>query len=408
MTDPRDPASLLGLPSSMSGDGRGRPAREMTDQAVLDAIFRDGPTTRPAIARATGLSKPTVSETVRRLWEASLITEQGQRRGRAGRVPTLFGIDPSVGFVIGIDVGGSNVRLGCADINGNTIAEEREETHVGAERLPSQLLDLVRRLLREAGVPASELLSFGISTPGVVDPGTGRLRLAYNLGVDDDLDIAAPLEAAFGITARVENNVNLAAIGERWRGLAHDRRTFAVVAIGAGVGMGLVYDDMLLQGTQGTAGEIGYMPFGADPLDPVHRRRGSLEDEAGGAALLDAARNHPGWALPPPSSVAEIFRAADGGDAAATDVVVDEGRKVAYAVASISAVIDPGLVILGGGIGSNPMLRDTADRFVKELLPLPPTLETSSLGDAAALHGATAVALHGAREALAVRGKRGA
>lgn len=389
-----------GVPHIAAGDARAHPLREVSDQSVLEAIFREGPTTRPAIARTTGLSKPTVSEAVRRLADAGLITQEGERRGRPGRVPTLFGIHPSVGYVIGIDVGGSNVRVACADIFGNVVSEAREETELGARRLPSQLLRLVRQLLDAAGVQASALLSFGISTPGVVDPVTQHLRLAYNLGVDDELDLAGPLQREYGVATRVENNVNLAAVGERWRGLAHDKLTFAFVSVGAGIGMGLVYDDKLIRGTRGAAGEIGYLPLATEPLHSTHRRRGGLEDEAGGSALLETAQAHPQWGDTQPQSVAEVFRAAAAGDQAAAEVVAREGRLVALAVTSLCAVIDPGLVILGGGIGANPLLRDIAREVTGDMLPFPPRIETSGLGDAAALYGATAVALRAAREEL--------
>lgn len=387
----------------MGGERRSRPLPEVTDQSVLEAIFRDGPTTRPAISRATGLSKPTVSEAVRRLLDAGLVSEVGEQRGRPGRVPIVYGIHPSVGYVLGVDVGGLNVRFACADIYGEVVAEHREETELGEDRLPPQLLRTSRRLLAEAGVPGSSLLAVGISTPGVVDPASGRLKLAYNLGVDRDLDLAGPLAQAFGVEIRVENNVNLAAIGERWHGLARDEHTFVFIAVGAGVGMGVVYEDELIQGAHGAAGEIGYLPLTPDPLHPSHRRRGGLEDEAGGSALLDAARNTPGWRDPPPRSVEEIFRRAQHGDPVAGDLVASEGRRLGLAVASVCTVLDPALVVLGGGIGANPALRDIARETVGELFPFPPRIETSVLGDAAALHGATVVALRAARETLATR-----
>jgi predicted NBD/HSP70 family sugar kinase len=198
----------------------------------------------------------------------------------------------------------------------------------------------------------------------------------------------------------VENNVNLAAIGERWAGVARGVSSFVFVAIGAGVGMGIVIDDELVRGAHGAAGEIAYVPSRTDPFDERHRLHGGLEDEIGAEGILAAyaqavaSDGAPGAGV---SSAQEVFELAGRGDERAAAVVQGVARRLGIAIATVCAVIDPELVVLGGGIGSNAALVGPVRAAVAALLPLASRIETSRLGDRAALYGAVAVALRRAR-----------
>jgi predicted NBD/HSP70 family sugar kinase len=227
--------------------------------------------------------------------------------------------------------------------------------------------------------------------------------LAYNVSPDGGLDPLAALRARFDVPVRIENNVNLAALGESWEGLARNVPTFAFVSIGAGVGMGLVVDGELVRGAHGGAGEIGYLPSGRDPYDERHRLHGGLEDEIGAAGILASLRERSGREL---ESVHEVFTLARDGDDAARAVVKDVARRLGVAIASVIAVIDPQLIVLGGGIGSNPALLGPVRSTVAELVPLTARIEISRLGDQAALHGAVAVALREAHALLFTRATR--
>lgn len=389
--------------TSVSRRSETQATRGLREQRVLEAIAAAGSTTRPAIAKATGLSKPTVSEAVRRLLATGLIVENGDVRGNTGRIPTAYAIHSSAGSVVAVDVGGSSVRVACADLYGETRAEVRAKTRTGEEGLSSQLVELVRRALRKANVAESSLLAIGVSAPGVVDPQTQCISLAPQIHVRNGFDLTQDLRTAFATRVHVENNVNMAAIGEKWRGVAKDVEAFAFVAIGAGVGMGLIHDDRLWQGSHGAAGEISFLPLADEPLDPRHRERGGLQDQVGEESLIAAARKIHDWRDGEPTNVAEIFRRADAGDAAAQALVHTIGDRLGLAVASICAVVDPGLIVLGGGIGTNPQVQAMVHRVVETLIPFPPHIAETKLGDAVSLHGAMSVALAMAREFLAAK-----
>jgi predicted NBD/HSP70 family sugar kinase/biotin operon repressor len=372
--------------------------RELNEQAVLEAIFREGPITRPELASRTSLSRPAISAVVNRLEQAGLVRASGARDGRRGRKPMAYVVSNRAGFVVGVDIGGANVRVGAANIFGELICDERESTAKDSPRSTSQQITaMVRRVVDDASVKHERPLAIGVSTPGVVDQDSRRVTsLAYNLSPGGDFDPLSAIGDRFGVPVLVENNVNLAAVGERWAGVARGVPTFAFISIGAGVGMGVIIDDELVRGAHGAAGEIAYLPSGVNPFDERHRVHGGLEDEIGAAAILDALRGT-GDGDPPASSAEEVFELALAGNEGARSVVDRVAQRIGVAIATVCAVIDPALVVLGGGIGSNPALAAPVRATVAALLPVAVRIETSRLGENAALYGAIAIALRRAR-----------
>lgn len=398
---------------SAASDRKPNLLRELSEQEVLDAIFHAGPISRPQIAERTGLSKATVGAAVERLQRAGIIQTAGPLHGRPGRSPLAYEVRGNAGFVLGIDIGGNNIRAGTADIFGATIADEQDPTsRDGARAVSAQVMEIAGRVVDRARASHERLLSAAVSTPGIVDQVSHRVTgLAYNISPDGGLDPLAALRGRFDVPVQIDNNVNLAALGESWEGIAHGVSTFAFISVGAGVGMGLVVDGELVRGAHGGAGEIGYLPISHDPYDERHRLHGGLEDEIGAAGIRSAlaARRSPGGgaeAGTEPSSAQEVFALAQGGDADAREVVDGVARRLGAAIASVIAVVDPELVVLGGGIGSNPLLLGPVRGTVAELVPLTARIETSRLGDQAALHGAVAAALREARAQLFTRAAR--
>src|SRR5207237_3330503 len=150
-----------------------------------------------------------------------------------------------------------------------------------------QVLEMVSEVIDQAGAVHGRPLALGISAPGIVDQTSGRVTsLAYNVVPEGGFDPLEVIRDRFGLPVVVENNVNLAAVGERWFGLARGVSTMVFIAIGAGIGMGIIIDDELVRGAHGAAGEIGYLPLVGDPFNPRHRLHGGLEDEIGAAGIV--------------------------------------------------------------------------------------------------------------------------
>ncbi|MGH3319005.1 MAG: ROK family transcriptional regulator [Streptosporangiaceae bacterium] len=371
----------------------------MSERAVLHALFEQGAVTRPELADHTGLSKPTVSEAIRRLVAVGLVGEAGRRRGRPGRVATYYSIERGAGFVVGVDIGGENLRVAVADLAGERLYERRQATRSGgASAVTHQAAVMMADARAAVGHAAGPLRRACVSIPGVVHSRSHRVSQAYNIGEDDEFELLEPLRDALGAPITLENNVNLAALGEQQAGLGRDVPTFAFISVGAGIGMGLVYNGKLVRGANGAAGEVAHLPL---TLGPAQRRHGraQLEAEAGGYRMLAEVRGRD-WPGTRPDSVEELFAQAAAGNPAACELVEDEGKLIGLTVASACLVFDPALVVLGGGVGHNPMLLPIVRDTASAIAPFPPRVEISSLGERASLEGALAVALRTARHDL--------
>jgi len=173
--------------------------------------------------------------------------------------------------------------------------------------------------------------------------------------------------------------------------------------VGTGVGAGLVLNGELFRGHAGAAGEVGYLPLATeDPRDPVSRRLGALDAAAGATGVVAAARD---LGMEGPLSAKRVFAAARRGDPVAQRVVELEAGRIALAIAAIVPVIDPELVVLGGGIGSNgDLLLERVESELASISPFRPRIDVSVLGEEASLHGAVATALQSAQTLLFARG----
>ncbi len=384
------------------GDSRQSLLRELGEQSVLETIFRRGPITRPEIAAATKLSKPTVSAAVSRLEQGGLVRAAGTRVGQRGRKPVSYVVSSRAGFVVGADIGGSNVRVAAADLFGEPVCDLKQPTAKdGSRAVGVQILEMVSEVIDRAGAHHGPPLALGISSPGVVDQASGRVTsLAYNVVPEGGFDPLEVLRDRFDLPVLVENNVNLSAVGEQWFGLARGVSTMVFIAIGAGVGLGIIIDDQVVRGAHGAAGEIAYLPSVGDPFNPRHRLHGGLEDEIGAAGIVAAFNERRVDGDPELASVQEVFDLATNGSGTAQSVVDHVASRLGTAIATVCAILDPELVVLGGGIGASPLLLRPVRGAAAALVPMTARIETSLLGERAALQGAIAVALHSARTSL--------
>ncbi|HVQ88780.1 MAG TPA: ROK family transcriptional regulator [Actinomycetes bacterium] len=363
--------------------------RSLNARTVLELIRSAGPISRAQIARDSGLSKPTVSLALNRLVASAVVREVGRSSGGKGPAALLYQLDPAAGSVVGIDVGRGWIRAGVADLAGAVIAQrERRSTARSADAVLDRLGELLTELFDVAGLRRDRVTSWVLGTPGIVRPGASRLELATNLPGWGKPSVLKRLHELLGDVV-VENDVNLATIAEQRFG--HGRRVddFVVVSIGTGVGMGLVLGGRLYRGATGAAGEIGYLPIGA--TEGWKAQQGLLEAATGAAAVVRNARD---LGMTGRLTAESVFDAARSGDSHALRVVGDEAKRIGLAVAAVASVVDPSLVVLGGGIGRNAdLLLDGVRRCIAEVSPLSPTIAVSALGSDAVLRGALATAL---------------
>jgi predicted NBD/HSP70 family sugar kinase len=372
--------------------------RVMNERAVFGEIFRLGKVSRPELAQATGLSKPTISVALADLERARLVRPVGLRTGNAGRAALLYEIRPQAGWVLAVDIGRAYVRLALADLVGEIVARRDEPSRAdGYDDVLAQLAEITAELTDEAGLGGpGEITLTVFGTPGIHDKDTGALRLAPNLPGWEQPGAVERLAEVTGSPYVLENDVDLAAVGEGAYGLGQGLSHFVYVSIGTGIGMGVVIDGKLYRGSQGAAGEISYLPVGeGDPL--VNPGRGMFESVASADGVVAGAERF-GLAA---DSAKDVFDAARAGNQAALKVVAAEVDHVAHALAGVIAVLDPELVVLGGGIGASAadlLIGPVADRLETLVALRPPRIEPSSLGADSVLLGALAVGLNTARD----------
>lgn len=386
------PAGAASAAAGSAGPAPARPQliRAMNEQLLLRHIRQLGQCSRAELSRLSGLSKPTVSLALANVERSGLVREAGQRTGGPGRSAVLYEIRPEAGYVLGLDIGQQFLRGALADLTGAVVAaaEVRSRAAAASGRV-AELIGLADELCAAAGVSRSLVTQTVIGSPGVYDPRRNAIVLAGGLAGWGRPAVLAGLRAAFGEHVVIENDVDAATLAERAHGHGRDVGTFAFVWVGSGVGLGLVIDGKLHRGGHGAAGEIAYMPIsaeqGTDPQDA--RRRGTLEAAGSAAAVVRAARRA---GMRGPVSARRVFAAAAAGDPRAVTVVAGEAELVARAVCAIVAVVDPELVVLGGGIGQAPGFAAAVAAQLRRLAPVMPQVRVSALGTEAVVDGCLA------------------
>jgi predicted NBD/HSP70 family sugar kinase len=367
--------------------------RAINEQVLLDHIRRSGPLSRAELARISGLSKPTVSLALANIERAGLVHATGQRTGVPGPAAILYEVRPDAGFILGLDVGRQFLRGAVADLAGTVRSRlSVRTTAVNARARVQELADLATTLLGDAGIAASQETQTVIGSPGVYDPKLDTLTLTGRLSGWDSPTVLAALRAEFGSSLMIENDVDAAALAERVHGHGRDVDSFAFVSVGTGIGMGLVLGGRLHRGAHGVAGEISYLPFaegsGSDERDV--RKRGSFDASASAAAVVRAARRA---GVRGGSSAEKVFAAAARGDGVAAAIVAEEALLVAKAVCTVIAVVDPELIVLGGGIGQAPGFLDAVVDQLRPLAPVLPEVKASVLGTDTVVAGCVAAGL---------------
>ena len=385
-------AAAFAQPGQLRPGQAARPQllRALNEQLLLRHIRQLGRCSRAELARLSGLSKPTVSLALANVERSGLVQEAGQRTGVPGRSAVLYEIRPEAGYVLGLDIGHQYLRGAVADLTGEVIARSAVRTRASSTSgRVAELIRLADELCADAGITRSAVTQTVIGSPGVYDPRRNAIALAGGLAGWGKPAVLADLRAAFGQQLVVENDVDAATLAEREHGHGREVRTFAFVWIGTGIGMGLVIEGNLHRGVHGVAGEIAYMPIsagqGSDPEDA--RRRGTLEaaGSAAGCCSRRAAHRDARLGVGPP-----CLRGRGGRGRARGRRRGDEAALVARAVCAIVTVVDPELVVLGGGIGQAPGFAAAVAAELRKLAPVMPDVRVSALGTEAVVDGCLA------------------
>jgi glucokinase len=319
----------------------------------------------------------------------------GNHNGAAQAQP-----EPGLRYVAGADIGGTNLRLGLADANGVIAARWSASTTGirGAESVVELIGDGVQAMLHKVSAPAVSLRAIAAGAPGTTNVDDGIVVATSYLMGWRNVPFRALLEEALHVPAAVDNDVNLAALGEGWLGAARDVSDFVFVGIGTGVGAGIVLNGRLFRGANWNAGEIGYMLVpGTLETKREIGQPGSLEEMIGGEGIRaqwHALCSENATQLSSNLLATEVFDHALQGDALAQTILTQVSRKLFYAICNVGSVLNCPLFVLGGGVGLHPALLREVKRLTAEWqIDTSVQIVPSALGPDAQLFGALRLAL---------------
>lgn len=378
--------------------------KDLNQRTVLETIRSSAPVSRAEISRMVGISKPTVSLAILSLLEAGLVREAAEGPDGPSYGAVFFEPVPEAALVLGFDLGARFLRGAICDLRGDIRArQDVEVVGTDADNVLDVIASLRARLVQAAGLADELIDSVVVGVPGVVDSESGRIDLATSVPGLEGGTFRSALGDRLDLPVTLENDVNLAALGEHWQGVARGVDDFVFLSVGTGMGAGLVLHGELHRGHHGAAGEVDFALVGlAQDVDPC---AGAISAYAAG--LVAECGEETDTSLRQPFDARDIFAAARAGDALAQDIVDEVARRIALHVVPIAAVTDVSLAVLGGGLGANG---DLLLRPVRELLgswiPYPPRVDVSSLGEAAVLTGALAIGLRTALDNVFVERPR--
>lgn len=380
---------------------------------VLRVLITGNQLSRPELSEHLGVTAPTITTAVVELMAAGFVGKTGSRQGKFGRAAALYTLSARSGWLLGIDLGSTQIQLAARSLDGANLGDFRYsalETDVSADAIPPSLIHVAAERiqsfiaefsttngpLRSVGIALARVVPHSPTTESVIGFGADAVRFGHIL---DELGL--PPE----VPALLENNVNCAALAEMTLGSGQEADNFAYLQIGVRVGAAIVVDGKLRRGAHGGSGELSALPFPLGPAgEGAQPESGAtaftLERYLGSDSLLERVRAS--WNntdAVPPSTSRELIELAARGEQPALRIVHEHATDISRVAMVVSAVVDPELIVLGGGVGQNPILA----RMIEELLQQERPgirIETSALGDRSTVEGAAALAIEHARSLL--------
>jgi glucokinase len=372
--------------------------RDMNSRRILQLLRQHNPCSCSDLARFSGLSVPTVVSSVARMQQLGIVKHMGKGWSSGGRRPDMLSFNESYGYIAGIEIGEGIIRVGIADLSGRLLGESTAE--LGERTWPVPVIDKIATLLstlRESlKIPARRLLSAGVSVPGVTNVDGGVVVSVTAMQAWENVPLQRLLEEKLGVPVKVENDVNVAALGEHSYGIAQGENNFVFLHIGRGFGAGLFINGKLHHGPDWTAGEVGNLPLRA------HKSRvGGMEEAICSNAIERQWRElAKGARVPLDLRGAEVLDRARQGDRIARKIVNRTSEYIAMACSCLSLILNCSLIVFGGELGMHPALFETTVGLLENHSFPKPRIVVAQLGMMAELRGALRLALQVAEAAL--------
>ncbi len=373
--------------------------RDINRSAILEIIRRESPIARSAIAERLGVSLPTVMRIVDELIEDGFVRPQGDTEWSGGRRRSLLEFNADGHVVLGVDMGGTKIYGALANLGGCVLDELTIGRHgTQGEDSFNALTTLIDTLLESPRLEGRQVRGIGVGAPGITLHKEGIVKWAFTLHWQD-FPLKARLSERYSLPITVDNDVNLAALGELWFGAGQNCQNMIVIAIGTGIGAGIIIDGALYRGSNEASGEIGNMLPGTGFLGKSYLDFGALETVASGTGIASRARAALKGRRSPEELdgllAEDVFDAARQGQKWAWNLINETVDFLAVSIANLSCAFDPELIVIGGGVSrSADLLVSPILQRLQGAIPAIPRLVVSNLGLRAGVMGAVTNVLH--------------
>lgn len=374
---------------------------------ILNVIRNKGQVTKQEIARYLNFNLTTITNLVNELLIShKLLQEVGDNVSTGGRKPKLYQININSGNIIGLDIGGENLRIAMCDIMGNVISSltSRSQYNGNREKLIDGILNLIEKIIANAGYNKSSILGIGISISGIVDSDSGNIIYCPNIDGLDNFPIKNFLESKTDFPVFVDDSVRCMAIAEKHYGIAKEYDNFLFISLGKGIGMGIYVNGKIYRGSMGLSGELGHITVDEDGPLCNCGNKGCLEAIASGPGIIRRAREGIENGIVTlltqiikgdlkNLTVEAISKAAEEGDKFSYYLINRTGEYIGIAVAAVLNLFGPEIVVLGGGVAKCgdvmiAAIRRTVQLRALSVISKKAMIVRSELGDNIAARGA--------------------
>ena len=379
----------------------GRPPllRQTNAQILLRLLREAGPCSKADLVRASGLSAPSVTNVVAHLARAGLVEPIGEGDSTGGRPPDILRFRAERGCVAGVEIRSDSLRFLLADLDGREIGKAAVPLQRPSSSPPlvcKGIAEGVRELLSKLSQPEEQLLELVVGVPAIVNVQEGVVMALSALKDWSNVPLGAMLAREFRCNVTIENDTNLAAQGEYYRGAAQGEKNFVFITIGQGVGAGIFVNGSIYRGSQWTAGEIGYLRVpNISREHPTIHNYGKLEKLLGAPGILKSwqANRRGSRKHPKVNCAADVFDLAAAGNAEAKRLLKQRATLLADIVLDLALILNPSVILLGGEVGNHPRLLQEVEVLLQGSEFAIVRVGLGSLGQSAVLWGAICSAL---------------
>lgn len=368
--------------------GKGQPSllRTLNSSALLTELLDRGPQSRAELSRSLGISVPTVLEIVSDLLKRGIVIERDAHQIPRGRPAQDIGMKADAAQIICLDVGGTNIKAGRFNFNKEMVEFAIQPTpKTSRDAVVEKIVELIEGLT----VPSIPNCSIVVGAPGFVRDGV--VAEAANLPDWVDVPLQSILSNRFHVPVVVENDVNLAVLGEANFGIASGHDNVVFIGIGSGIGAGILVERKLLRGARGAGGEIAFIVPQIESLTESYGGNGALETLAATSKICKYWNETTGETITDPLVV---VNAARSGSSVARHVIHRWAQYIGIGMVALSAILNPEIIVIGGGGGHTfDLIEHQLQTYLKTHLPFPPIVAQTALDDRVALWGGLTLGL---------------